>query len=47
MYQQQTLMDSVHVPVVMVISVIQYTKALQSPEHVLNPTVLMLARQHL
>jgi succinate-acetate transporter protein len=47
MYQQQTLMVSVHVPVVMVISVIQYTKALQSPHHVLNLTVLLLARQNL
>jgi hypothetical protein len=40
-------MVSVPVPVVMVISVSQYTKALQSPDHVLNPTVLLLARQHL
>jgi hypothetical protein len=46
MYQQQMLLVSVHVPVVIVISVSQYTKALQSPDHVLNPTVLPLARQN-
>jgi hypothetical protein len=41
-------MLSVHVPaVVVVLSVSQYMKALQPPHHVLNLTVLLLAREHL
>jgi hypothetical protein len=48
MYQQQTLVVSVRVPVVVVVlSVIRYTKVLQSLNHVLNLTVLLLARQNL